>query len=240
MPKLLVSVRDAREAEAALAGGADWIDLKEPKLGPLGAVDAGTAHEAVRIATNVPLSAAAGELADWPQAASRGLLQVAGISYFKLGLAGCRGTSWQAHWNLAQRQMAAVGAELIAVIYADAVVASSPPLTEILKHAEQSKSPWLLLDTFDKSGGRIIDHLQPAMLRELLSRAGQSGMKRAVAGSLAIADIKHLPLESIDMIAVRGAACHAGRDSSVHEQNVRQLRRALDACESATAGVALD
>jgi len=36
--RLLVSVRDASEARAALAGGAGIIDAKEPLNGPLGAV----------------------------------------------------------------------------------------------------------------------------------------------------------------------------------------------------------
>src|SRR4051812_47948913 len=36
--ELLVSVRSAKEVEAALAGGADIIDAKEPSRGSLGAV----------------------------------------------------------------------------------------------------------------------------------------------------------------------------------------------------------
>ena len=36
--RLLVSVRSAAEARAALSGGADIIDAKEPSLGSLGAV----------------------------------------------------------------------------------------------------------------------------------------------------------------------------------------------------------
>ena len=38
-PGLLVSVRSADEAIAALAGGADVIDVKEPNRGALGAAD---------------------------------------------------------------------------------------------------------------------------------------------------------------------------------------------------------
>ena len=38
-PGLLVSVRSAAEALAALAGGADVIDVKEPNQGSLGAAD---------------------------------------------------------------------------------------------------------------------------------------------------------------------------------------------------------
>jgi uncharacterized protein (UPF0264 family) len=55
-PRLLVSVRDAAEAVEALAGGADWIDLKEPQRGPLGAVDAVTARDVVHVvAGRVPV-----------------------------------------------------------------------------------------------------------------------------------------------------------------------------------------
>ena len=36
MTRLLVSVRSAEEAEIALAGGADVIDVKEPRRGALG------------------------------------------------------------------------------------------------------------------------------------------------------------------------------------------------------------
>ena len=57
LPKLLVSVRDVSEAEAALAGGADWIDLKEPQAGSLGAVCPETALSLIHIsAPTRPLS----------------------------------------------------------------------------------------------------------------------------------------------------------------------------------------
>lgn len=37
-PRLLVSVRDAAEAEAAIRAGADLIDAKDPENGALGAL----------------------------------------------------------------------------------------------------------------------------------------------------------------------------------------------------------
>ena len=40
--RLLVSVRNAEEAESALQGGADILDAKEPANGALGKVDATT------------------------------------------------------------------------------------------------------------------------------------------------------------------------------------------------------
>ena len=42
MTGLLVSVRDSSEAQAALKGGVDLIDIKEPRAGALGAASVGT------------------------------------------------------------------------------------------------------------------------------------------------------------------------------------------------------
>lgn len=65
-PRLLVSVKNLPEAEAAVAGGADWIDLKQPSQGPLGPVDVGTGITvAERFSAHYPVSAAGGELLDW-------------------------------------------------------------------------------------------------------------------------------------------------------------------------------
>ncbi len=64
---LLVSVRDAAEAAASLAGGADLIDVKEPARGPLGRADAATIAAVVQaVGGRVPVSAALGELRECP------------------------------------------------------------------------------------------------------------------------------------------------------------------------------
>src|SRR4051812_19122876 len=98
-PRLLVSVRDAYEAREAMAGGADWIDLKEPRRGPLGAVDAETARQVVaEVAGCAVVSAAAGELAAWSHSPARELATLTGVSHLKLGLAGCREDAWQSRW----------------------------------------------------------------------------------------------------------------------------------------------
>jgi hypothetical protein len=73
MTRLLVSVRNAWEAGEALAGGADLIDVKEPRRGSLGAASPATwldVRQALSRAAlkeepqtgSVPLSAALGEL----------------------------------------------------------------------------------------------------------------------------------------------------------------------------------
>src|SRR5215469_12623731 len=65
MTRLLVSVRSAAEAEAALRGGAALIDVKEPAHGPLGRASDEVIEEVVRVvAGRLPVSAALGELID--------------------------------------------------------------------------------------------------------------------------------------------------------------------------------
>ena len=63
MTQLLVSVRSAEEAEAALHGGAALIDVKEPRRGALGRASDGILADVVRtVAGRRPVSAALGEL----------------------------------------------------------------------------------------------------------------------------------------------------------------------------------
>jgi uncharacterized protein (UPF0264 family) len=72
MMNLLVSVRSAAEAEAALAGGAGLIDVKEPARGALGRADAAVIAAVVRaVGGRRPVSAALGELAEGGAASPR-------------------------------------------------------------------------------------------------------------------------------------------------------------------------
>jgi uncharacterized protein (UPF0264 family) len=236
-PRLLVSVRDAAEAREALAGGADWIDLKEPRRGALGAVDAAVARAVVAcIAGQAPISAAAGELADWPVSTARQLLNVPGISLLKLGLAGCESTNWRPSWRAAQAQIAAAGKQIVAVIYADAAAAAAPPPAEVLTLAADADCDWVLWDTFNKSTGPLDQHINAEALAAMLAEARTARQKTVVAGRLDEAAISRLPLGLIDMIAVRGAACRGSREAPVCRRCVaalcERLARHDDCCAS--------
>ena len=227
-PRLLVSVRNAAEALAALCGGADWIDLKEPSRGALGAVNAMAARDVVGcVAGQAPISAAGGELIDWPTGAARELLTVRGVSLLKLGLSACHGLIWQSQLRDAQRELAAADVQLVAVIYADHERAQAPPPNEIIAFAAEANCPWVLVDTFDKAGGAVGDHFSAADLQALLQSVRKSGRRTVVAGSLTGATIAALPADLVDMVAVRGAACEGGRSGAVCERRVAGLRDLL-------------
>src|SRR5262245_51990310 len=122
-PRLLVSVRDAAEAEAALAGGADLIDVKEPSRGALGRADAVVIADIVRaVGGKAIVSAALGELRECPIVGVAAELPE-GIHYLKWGLAGLLRQQWARDLWLAGTFVAHRCRKVVPVAYADWVPA---------------------------------------------------------------------------------------------------------------------
>ena len=222
MAALLVSVRSAEEAKAAVEGGAAVIDVKEPDRGPLGRASAGTWRE-VREAVppGIPVSVALGELRDWNHAEKS---DFDGIAFRKLGLAGA-GSDWRARWAEVRRR-GGPGARWVAVAYADWQPAGSPDPDEVLAEAlEVPDCAGVLVDTWDKSHPSPIDSTERWI--EWVARIRQSGRFVALAGGLDQAAIGRLAPLRPDLFAVRGAACDSSdRRSTVCRNRVAGLARA--------------
>jgi uncharacterized protein (UPF0264 family) len=223
MAGLLVSVRTADEARAALAGGATVIDVKEPDRGPLGRADGavwGTVRRAVP--PGVPVSVALGELREWRDVEAPGPGAFAEISYRKLGLAGA-GPDWADEWARLRRGWGP-GPPWVAVVYADRDAAGSPAPDDILEVALATGCAGLLVDTWDKSRPGPLDLSWLALVR----RARASGRFVALAGGLDVEAITRLAPLGPDLFAVRGAACGRG-DRRGTIDPVRVARLALAA-----------
>lgn len=231
-PKLLISIRDVAEANAALQGGADWIDLKEPEFGSLGPVDFESACQiAMAIEGRTPLSAALGELMDWPQSNSRRLLEIEAISLVKIGLSGvCQLANWFQRWETFSQQVADAGKQLVAVAYADWKSINAPCPQQIIEKAEDCGTPYFLLDTYDKSHGSLLNFVRKKELEEILASASSANLKTVIAGSLSSNSMRSLPQKNIDMLAVRGAVCDRGRTGHVTAQKVKAFRESMLQC----------
>jgi (5-formylfuran-3-yl)methyl phosphate synthase len=202
---LLVSVRSAEEALAALAGGAAVIDVKEPARGPLGRAD-GEIWRAVRRAVppQVTVSVALGELREWRGADPPDPRDFEGIVYRKLGLAGS-GPDWLEEWAHL-RQSWGEGPAWVAVAYADWEIAAAPAPDRVIEAALAAGCCGLLIDTWDKSQPGRVDLSWGDRLR----LASDAGLFIALAGGLDEEAMARLAPLDPDLFAVRGAACRRG------------------------------
>jgi (5-formylfuran-3-yl)methyl phosphate synthase len=225
---LLVSVRSADEALAALEGGADLIDVKEPDRGPLGRADVSVWTEVRNaVPSGTPVSVALGELREWQE----GLLSTEhpgpgcfrGFSFRKLGLSGA-GADWARAWAQLRRRFGA-GPSWVAVVYADWERADAPRPEVILDAALATEAcAGVLFDTWDKS------HETPIELSwaPWFERVRDAGRLTALAGRLDPETIKRLAPLRPDVVAVRGAACQGGdRLADVDPYRVAELVRAV-------------
>jgi uncharacterized protein (UPF0264 family) len=240
-PGLLVSVRSAGEALEALAGGADVIDVKEPKLGSLGPADPSTIGEVVRAVNGrSAVTAALGELTEFGTGASQLHLATlpGGISLFKIGLAGCRGNAnWSSTWHETIGRVTdncrASSCQPVAVAYADWHAANGPPPMEVMLAAEKAGCPALLVDTWDKSSGTLFDHWPVMELRSFINDVRSRGISIVLAGSLVGAAVKESARLGPDLIAVRTAACVGGRVGMISRERVRAIKQAIAATRAA-------
>ena len=118
--RLLVSVANAAETSAALAGGADVIDAKNPLSGALGAVSADILREIhATVAGACLVSAAIGDAADETEVErAAGTFAGAGAALVKVGFAGIASASRVE--VLIRAAVRGVRTGVVAVAYADA------------------------------------------------------------------------------------------------------------------------
>lgn len=219
MTKLLVSVRSAEEAQGAIAGGADLIDIKEPRKGSLGRAEPQSWQAIAEVVPDgVLLSVACGELSELqgtiPPTAWKG------ISLAKIGPAGT-GEDWQARWDHWRKTLPAA-VKPVAVAYADWSAAKAPRPELILRHGAAAGCRWALLDTFQKDGRSLLDFVSLAEVAAWRTLAEELHLSFVLAGSLRKDQLELLLPLAPAAIAVRGAVCRGGRSSAIAKELVRE------------------
>jgi hypothetical protein len=227
--QLLVSVANPAEASAALAGGADLIDAKDPSEGALGAVPLGILREIHRVVSPArPVTAALGDAVDEDMVErSARQFAAAGAAFVKVGFAGIASRARiEALVAAAVRGTAANTrqAGVIAVSYADADRDASISRCSLIEVARRAGARGLLLDTADKQGPGLCGLVAPAALAAWVAEAHGAGLLVALAGRLTAADLPIVREAGADIAGVRGAACQGGRSGRVNADKVRLLR----------------
>lgn len=237
MTDLLASVRTPEEALAALAGGADIIDLKEPARGALGRLpDAMIRAILAALAARRPTSATIGDqpLLPAPVLAAVRAMAATGVDIVKLGL-----FEGDAHATLMTLAAAARdGIRLVAVFFADRA-----PDFELIARCAAAGFYGVMLDTADKRAGPLPQHLAPPALARFLALARKHGLLAGLAGSLGASDLPILLPLGPDYLGFRSALTTGGREAPLDPAAIARLRAAIGRSASsatATAGAQTD
>ncbi|HEY6630424.1 MAG TPA: (5-formylfuran-3-yl)methyl phosphate synthase [Rhizobiaceae bacterium] len=219
MTKMLASVADMGEAEIAISGGADIIDLKDPEAGALGAVAIETLRQVVKgVAGRRLTSAVVGDLPMESEIIRARAEEVAatGVDYLKVGFFPSPNAAACAE-GLAPL---ATRARLIAVLFAD-----SEPDFDLLEVFARHGFHGVMVDTADKTKGRLLDHLPPERIPAFVDRARALGLKVGLSGSLETPDIPRLLPFAPDFLGFRGALCdRSERTAAISAEAVKHIR----------------
>ena len=245
VPGLLVSVRSVAEAREALAGGAAIIDVKEPSRGPLGRADVDvTAAIAEAVAGRGQLTVACGELVTGEREIAAHVeaiatqLMAAGLPFPEAVKVGPSRLSLD-HWRSAYERLSATVTEpmeLVAVAYADWQLANAPDPAQLIAAAADGGASTILIDTFDKSAGGLLEIDGIDRVGEWVSAARSRGLGVALAGRLTAIDLPTVAAFGAQIVGVRSAACEGGRMGRVHRGNVSELVGTLAEAGSAASG----
>jgi uncharacterized protein (UPF0264 family) len=212
--KLLVSVVNQTEARDSINGGADIIDVKNPKEGSLGAnFPRVIRHVKDVLPENLELSATLGDLPNLPGTASLAALgaAVSGVDYVKVGLFGVK-TPKEATILMSEVVKAVKeynsSLKTIACGYADFRFIGCVSPLELPVIAYKAEADGILVDVQRKNGkNKLFSFLTDNQLRDLATQAHRHNLLAAYAGSLDKTDIFRVYDFDADIFGVRGAVC---------------------------------
>jgi FolB domain-containing protein len=219
MTRMLTSVTGPQEAEIALAGGSDIIDVINPAADARGIPAAAVVRAIVQaVGGRRPVSTVAGDLsmpAAGLQAAVRAFAAT-GVGTVRLGIlpgedvVGCIGA-------LAE---VAAGVRLVGVFPAEAA-----PDLSLLPVLRRGGFAGAMIDTRDKASGRLLDHLDLSRLLGFVEACHANGLDAGLAGSLEPPDVPRLLVLAPDLLGFRSALCNAGvRTGTLDLARVQAIR----------------
>ena len=241
MTRLLVSVRDADEALAAAAAGADFIDLKDPAAGALGGLPPSQVERLVGLirarAAGLPVSATIGDLdarALDEIVARTTRIAACGVDYVKVGVDAAAGRAAALALVARLAELGRAGMPVVPVLVADEGVDEA-----LVRAALRAQVfPALMLDTRAKRAGSLLQRVDSASLARFVAAVRAEGCLAGLAGALRLADLEALRALGPDFAGFRSAACAGARADALDPQRVRGLRDGLAAQADARPALA--
>ncbi len=234
MTLLLISSTSAHEAIKAFRGGADIIDIKNPKEGSLGASFPWIISETKKsIPAYVPISAAIGDFPDLPGSASLATLGAieAGADIVKVGLKGPRRLEDAAHLMKQVVRAAKLSSKKVKVVvcgYGDFERTNTIEPFLLPEVAKIANAEIVMIDTGIKDGKPLTDFLSKSELKEIVEKAHSLGIEIALSGSLGPDEIRTIKSLGPDIVGVRGAVCISrDRNGELSVELVKRIKEIL-------------
>jgi len=232
--KLLVSPMNLEEAHAASLGGADIIDVKNPKEGSLGANFPWMIRQVVDAVGHLqPVSATIGDFNYKPGTASLAALgaAVAGAHYVKVGLYDIQ--KKEEAQDLLEKVVRAVkdfdsNKIVVASGYSDYKRINSISPMLLPKIGSDAGVDVVMMDTGIKDGKSTFEFMDEAKLSYFTVLARQYNLKSAIAGTIKFEDIETIKRINPDIVGIRGAVCGGDRTSSIKQHLVEDFKSQLD------------
>ena len=223
MTGMLASVNSVAEALLVLSAEVDIIDLKQPALGALGALNTDAVKQIVAgIGGRCLTSATIGDLPMQPDPVFNAVkaMTETGVDYIKIGF--FPGGDWQGT-VMKLSELTEQNIALIAVLFAD--TQPDPAIMEILKDAGFTG---VMLDTMNKQKGSLTELMAKMAIAQFVRQAKDRQLLCGLAGSLRVEDIPDLMPYKADYLGFRGALCqHHNRAGQLNEQAVLQIKSAI-------------
>lgn len=233
---LLISPINRQEALEAIEGGADIIDVKNPKEGSLGANFPWVIRSIRELTPNdMMVSATLGDVPYKPGTVSLAAVGavISGANYIKVGLYGTKNYS-QAR-EVMENVVKAVkdfNEDLMVVAsgYADAHRVGAVDPMEIPRVAADSGADLAMVDTAVKDGKNLFDFMDGETILKFTEEAHSYGLKNALAGSIREEQLKTLHDLGCDVVGIRGAACTGGdrNSGSIQRSAVTRLKQLME------------
>jgi len=229
---LLISPINTQEAREAINGGADIIDVKNPKEGSLGANFPWVIKNIREITPkDMQVSATLGDVPYKPGTvalAAAGAV-VSGADYIKVGLYGTR--NYAEALEVMENVVKAVhefdeDAVVVASGYADAHRVGAVDPMEIPRVAADSGADLAMVDTAVKDGKTLFDFMNEESISQFTTQIHEYGLKSALAGSVTQEQLPLLAELGCDVAGIRGAACVGGDRNTghIHHEAVAKLK----------------
>jgi (5-formylfuran-3-yl)methyl phosphate synthase len=223
MTGMLASVTSIKEAQLVLNYGVDIIDLKNPELGALGALDTNVVSAIVESISRACLtSATIGDIEPNNPSLYELIVSMAntGVDYVKVGLFDdIANERFVEVLNKASEQ----NIKVIVVLFAENY-SSLASLDNLMR----SGISGVMLDTKNKSDKNLLSLLNRQELDEFIQLAKSHGLVTGLAGSLRYEDIKSLLGIEADYLGFRGALCSENdRVKSIETKNISKIRKAI-------------